>query len=299
MTSSDDRDFVGYGRDVPRVTWPNGARLAIVLAVNYEAGAETSILHGDETSEGRLNDTPSPAIHGRRVPLVESVFEYGARRGIWRLFDLISNVGVKSCLFACGQAIERNPEVARVFVDAGHEVVGHGYRWISYHGVDEATQRDHLRQTVRAIEEASGSRPVGWFSGTPTAHTRSLIVEEGGFLYDRDSLADELPYWDRAHPGHLIIPYSFDTNDMVFGKPSGFVTGDDFYRYLREACDVLAEEGKSRPKLMSVGLHDRIVGRPARSSGLARFLDYAAGRGDIWFATGREVAEYWRANHPE
>jgi peptidoglycan/xylan/chitin deacetylase (PgdA/CDA1 family) len=295
----DERDFVGYGRYSPSFEWPNGAKIAITIAVNYEAGAETNILYGDASSEGRLNDGPTGPVPGSRVPLVESVYEYGGRRGVWRLLDLLTDFNVKGHLFACGMAIERNPEVARVFASEGHEIVGHGYRWINYQNVDIETQREHMALEIRAIENATGKRPVGWFSSSPTMVGRQLVVEDGGFLYDRDSLADELPYYDPKYPGHLVIPYSFETNDMVFGKAPGFVTGDDFFQYLREAFDVMCSEGVAgRPKLMSIGLHDRIVGRPARSSGFARFLEHATAREDVWFATGTEIAEYWRTNHP-
>jgi allantoinase len=294
------RDMVGYGRDAPHPRWPNDARVAIQIAVNYEAGAESNVLHGDRASEGALTDTPFPPLVGERNRLVESAYEYGSRRGIWRLFELFEERRIKVSLFGVVMALERNPAVARAFHEAGHEIVSHGYRWIDYRDVDEVTERDLMRRAVAGIERLTGERPVGWMTGRPSMRTRELVVEEGGFLYDRDALDDELPYW--VHVGgrdHLVIPYSYETNDMRYGSATGgFVTGRDFCDYLCDAFDQLYAEGATKPKLMSIGLHERTVGRPGRAHGLARFLDHALGHERVWFATGREIAEHWRREFP-
>jgi len=300
MSGDYPRDMVGYGRDAPHPRWPGGARVAIQIAVNYEAGAESNILHGDRASEGALTDTPFGPMVGERNALVESAYEYGSRVGIWRLFDMIQARGIKVSLFGVVMALERNPEVARAFAEAGHEIVSHGYRWIDYREVDEATERDLMRRAVEGIERLTGQRPVGWMTGRPSMRTRRLVVEHGGFLYDRDALNDELPYWVRVGDAdHLVIPYSYETNDMRYGSTQGgFVTGRDFCDYLCDAFDQLYEEGATRPRLMSIGLHERTVGRPGRARGLARFLDHALAHDGVWFATGREIAEHWRREFP-
>lgn len=294
------RDMVGYGRDLPHPRWPGGARIAIQIALNYESGGESNILHGDRASEGALSDTPFPAMEGERNWLVESAYEYGSRRGVWRLFDLFQERGIKVSLFSVVMALERNPEVARAFAAAGHEIVSHGYRWIDYREVDEETERALMRRAVEGIERLTGARPVGWMTGRPSMRTRSLVVEEGGFLYDRDALNDELPYWvEVGGADHLVIPYSYETNDMRYGSTQGgFVTGRDFADYLCETFDQLYAEGASAPKLMPIGLHERTVGRPGRAHGLARFLDHALAHEGVWFATGREIAEHWRREFP-
>lgn len=300
MTEPYPRDLIGYGRKLPDPQWPGGARLAIVFAVNYEAGGESNILHGDAASEGALSDTPFPAQLGRRNWLVESAYEYGSRRGIWRLFDLFQQRQMKVCLFGVVMALERNPEVARAFAEAGHEIVAHGYKWIDHAELSEADERAYMARAVAGIERIIGKRPVGWMTGRPSMRTRELIVEEGGFLYDRDALNDELPYWVRVHErDHLVIPYSYESNDMRFGSSQGgFVTGRDFCEHLTDAFDQLYEEGAVQPKLMSIGLHERTVGRPARARGLAQFLDHVRARSDVWVATGQEIAEHWRRVHP-
>jgi allantoinase len=268
--------------------------------VNYEAGAESSVLHGDRASEGALTDTPFPPLAGERNALVESAYEYGSRVGIWRLLDMIEQRRIKVSLFGVVQALERNPEVAVAFAQAGHEIVSHGYRWIDHRETDEATERELMRRAVAGIERLTGERPVGWMTGRPSLRTRALVVEEGGFLYDRDALNDELPYWvDVGGRDHLVIPYSFETNDMRYGSATGgFVTGRDFADYLCDAFDQLYAEGARRPRLMPVGLHERTVGRPGRAHGLARFLDHALAHDGVWFATGREIAEHWRREFP-
>jgi peptidoglycan/xylan/chitin deacetylase (PgdA/CDA1 family) len=300
MSGAYPRDMVGYGRDAPHPRWPGDARIAIQIAINYEAGAESSVLHGDRASEGALTDTPFPPVAGERLALVESAYEFGSRVGIWRLLDMVEERAIKVSLFGVVQALERNPEVATAFARAGHEIVSHGYRWIDYREVDEATERDLMRRAVEGIVRLTGERPVGWMTGRPSSRTRRLVVEEGGFLYDRDALNDELPYWvDVDGHDHLVVPYSYETNDMRYGSATGgFVTGRDFADYLCDAFDQLYAEGARRPRLMPVGLHERTVGRPGRAHGLARFLDHALAHEGVWFATGREIAEHWRREFP-
>ena len=300
MSAGYPRDMVGYGRHAPNPRWPGGARIAVQIAVNYEAGAESSVLHGDRASEGALTDTPFPPLVGERNALVESAYEYGSRVGIWRLLDMVEQRRIKVSLFGVVQALERNPDVAVAFAQAGHEIVAHGYRWIDYRETDEATERELMRRAVAGIERLTGERPVGWMTGRPSLRTRALVVEEGGFLYDRDALNDELPYWVQVEGrDHLVIPYSYETNDMRYGSATGgFVTGRDFADYLCDAFDQLDAEGAHRPRLMPVGLHERTVGRPGRAHGLARFLDHALAHEGVWFATGREIAEHWRREFP-
>ena len=283
MNADYPRDMVGYGRDAPNPRWPGGARIAIQIAVNYEAGAESNVLHGDRASEGALTDTPFPPLVGERNALVESAYEYGSRVGIWRLLDMVEQRRIKVSLFAVVQALERNPDVAVAFAQAGHEIVSHGYRWIDYRETDEATERELMRRAVAGIERLTGERPVGWMTGRPSLRTRALVVEEGGFLYDRDALNDELPYWVQVEGrDHLVIPYSYETNDMRYGSATGgFVTGRDFADYLCDAFDQLYAEGANRPRLMPVGLaraHRRAPGPRARARPVPRPRPRARGR---------------------
>ena len=296
---SDDRDFIGYGADPPDPQWPGNARIAVNINLNFEGGGERSILEGDGESEGALNDIGQPSLPGLRSPLVESVFEYGSRVGGWRLLRLFRHFGVKVCLLAVAKAAGRNPELTRAFVEDGHEVVSHGYRWLDYQTMPPEKEREHVRLGIETLERVAGVRPVGWMTGRPSANTRRLHLELGGFLYDRDSLNDELPYWvtvGAVH--HLVIPYSFETNDNRFDQNRGFSTGEDFARYMIDCFETLYAEGADRPKLMSLALHDRLIGRPGRITGLVRFLDHIAGRDRVWICTGRDIAEHWRRVHP-
>jgi len=296
---SDGRDFIGYGANPPDPRWPGGARIAININVNFEGGGEHSIGEGDDASEGALNDIGQPALPGLRAPLVESVFEYGSRVGAWRLLRLFRQFQVKVCLLAVARAAVRNPELTRAFVEEGHEIVSHGYRWLDYQTMPEETEREHVRLGIETIERVAGVRPVGWMTGRPNANTRRLHLELGGFLYDRDSLNDELPYWVTVGGvRHLVIPYSFETNDNRFDQNRGFSTGDDFARYMIDCFDTLYAEGAERPKLMSLAVHDRLIGRPGRITGLVRFLDHAMKHDRVWVCTGKEIAEHWRLVHP-
>ncbi|MEZ5924296.1 MAG: polysaccharide deacetylase family protein [Hyphomicrobiaceae bacterium] len=295
----DDRDYVGYGPNFPNPNWPGGARIAVNINLNFEGGGEHSIMDGDSHSEGALNDIGFPALPGLRSPMVESVFEYGSRVGAWRLLHLFERFQVKVCLLAVARAAERNADLTRAYIAAGHELVSHHYRWLDYQLMDETTERDHIRLAFETLERVGGVPVVGWMTGRPSANTRRLLVETGKLLYDRDALNDELPYW-RVVSGkpHLTIPYSFETNDNRFNENSGFSTGDDFARYMTDCFDVLYEEGQDQPRMMTLAIHDRLIGRPGRVTGLIRFLDHICSKERVWIATGQQIAEHWRRMHP-
>ena len=297
MTS---RDLVGYGEFSPDPRWPGGALIAVNFNLNIEGGGEASLFNGDAVSEGMLNDIGVPTIRGRRVPLVESVFEYGSRRGAWRILDILRDFSVPASILAVARALEQNPALLRACVERGHEIVSHGYRWVDYGEVEPETEREHIRRAVAILTELAGERPLGWMTGRPGPNTRRLLAEEGGFLYDRDSLADELPYWVKMSTGpHLVIPYSYEANDNRFNENSGFSTGDAFFTYLRDAFDVLYREGeRGAPKLLSVGLHDRLIGRPGRCTGLIRLLEHMRAHERVWFCRGIDVARHWRETFP-
>jgi len=293
------RDYIGYGANPPDAQWPGGARIAVNFNLNYECGGEANILDGDDASEGMLNDIGFPPVPGKRNPLAESAFEYGSRVGVWRVLRIFEEFDVKMSVLGVATALERNPEATRAFVEGGHEIVSHGLRWIDYHFISEAEERSHIHQAAERIQRISGVKPVGWMTGRPGPNTRRLLVEHGGFHYDRDALNDELPYWvtvDRMP--HLVIPYSYETNDNRCDQSNGFAQADDFFQYMRDAFDLLYEEGEDRPALLSIGLHDRLIGRPARAVGLIKLLDHMQSKGDVWFCTGADIASHWRKTHP-
>ncbi|HET8943023.1 MAG TPA: allantoinase PuuE [Rudaea sp.] len=294
------RDLVGYGAQVPHAQWPNGARIAVQFVINYEEGAENCILNGDAASEAFLSEmVGTPALKGVRHMSMEWLYEYGSRAGFWRLLRLFAERDMTATVFAVGMALERNPQAARAMVDAGFEIASHGWRWIDYQYVDEATEREHIDLAVQAIERVTGTRPLGWYTGRCSPHTRGLVAEYGGFLYDADSYADDLPYWELVGgKPQLIVPYTLDTNDMRFVAPQGFNSGEQFFCYLKDAFDVLYAEGAQRPKMLSVGLHCRIAGRPARSAALARFLDYVKQHDKVWVCRRVDIARHWREHHP-
>ena len=297
--AGDDRDYVGYGAAPPHPQWPGGARIALNINLNFEGGGERSLMDGDGTSEGVLNDIGAPPYPGLRSPMVESVFEYGSRVGGWRLLQLFRRFDVKVCLLAVACAARRNPALTRAYLADGHEIVSHHYRWLDYHAMPEAEEREHIRLAFETLEQVCGVAPVGWMTGRPSANTRRLLVQTGRLLYDRDSLNDELPYWRQVEGcPHLVIPYSFETNDNRFDENRGFSTGDDFARYMIDCFDTLYEEGATHPKLMSLALHDRLIGRPGRVTGLVRFLDHVKRHERVWVATGQQIAEHWRRVHP-
>jgi peptidoglycan/xylan/chitin deacetylase (PgdA/CDA1 family) len=294
------RDMVGYGEVSPDPRWPGGARIAVNFNLNVEGGGEATLVNGDPVSEGMLNDIGVPTKTGIRSPLVESAFEYGSRRGVWRLLDIFRKFSVPISVLGVARAMEQNPDLAKACVARGHEMVSHGYRWIDYADVDEATERKHIKRAVEILTDLAGIRPLGWMTGRPGPNTRRLIAEEGGFLYDRDSLADELPYWIATAQGpHLVIPYSYEANDNRFNENSGFSTAQDFFTYMRDAFDLLYAEGKAgSPKLLSIGLHDRLIGRPGRARGLIKLLEHMAGLDGVWFCRGIDIAQHWRDHFP-
>jgi allantoinase len=294
------RDMIGYGRNPPHARWPNEARVALQVVVNYEEGGERSILHGDDESECYLQEVVGgQPLKGVRDIEVESVYEYGSRAGLWRLMRLFETCKIPVTFYAVAMALARNPEAAAAIREAGHEVASHGLRWIDYQDVDEAVERAHIRQAVELLTRVMGERPLGWYTGRVSPQTRRLVAEEGGFLYDADSYADDLPYWEMAAGApQLIVPYTLDNNDMKFGTAQGFSTGDEFYAYLRDAFDVLYAEGAERPKMMSVGLHCRLAGRPGRLRGLQRFLEHVLSHDRVWICRRVDIARHWRATHP-
>jgi len=293
------RDFCGYGPNPPDPKWPGGARIAININLNVEAGGEHCLLEGDTRSEDALNDIGLPSYHGARSLGVESIFEYGPRSGCWRLLGIFKRFDVKISILGVVRALEQCPELTRAFLSEGHEIVSHGYRWLDYLEIDEQTEREHIHLAVVGLKKLTGQAPVGWFNGRPSNNTRRLLVEYGGFLYDRDYLGDELPFWVKiGKRRHLVIPTSYETNDNRFDRNSGFRTAEGFARYMIDCFDLLYEEGATQPKMMAINLHDRLIGRPAKAVGLIRFLEHARKHGKVWFCTGRDIAEHWHREHP-
>ena len=294
------RDLIGYGRRTPDPKWPGGARLALQIVMNYEEGGERSILHGDSESESFLHEVvATEPLPGVRNMNVESTYEYGSRAGFWRLLRMFAERSIPITVYAVAMALERHPAAAAALVEAGHEVMSHGWRWIDYQYMGEEEEREHLHRAVEILTRLTGSRPLGWYTGRQSPNTRRLVVEEGGFLYDADAYNDDLPYWTTVSgKGHLVIPYTMDNNDMKFGGIQGFNTGEDFYTYLRDAFDVLYAEGATAPKMMSVGLHMRLAGRPGRAAGLARFLDHVIKHEGVWICRRVDIARHWTATHP-
>jgi peptidoglycan/xylan/chitin deacetylase (PgdA/CDA1 family) len=292
-----ERDLAGYGKTPPRVAWPNDARIAISVVLNYEEGSERTPLYGDRDHEpaGEMADRkPAEA----RSLQTETQWEYGARAGVWRLLRLLDRYAIKATIFACGMALENNPEVGREISAAGHDVCGHGYRWVDQWHMGEAEEQESIRRCVDAIQRTTGRRPLGWFTkGGPSLHTRAILAEEG-FLYDCDGLNDDLPYYASASgKPWLVVPYAFDTNDGRYWR-NGWADGDQFFRYLRDAFDVLYAEGEDRPRMLSIGLHTRVSGRPGRSAAVERFIQYARGFPGVWFAGRDEIARWWLEHYP-
>jgi allantoinase len=306
MTDKDEamadypRDMIGYGANPPHANWPGGARLALQIVLNYEEGAENAVLHGDKASENFLSDIiGARPVVGERHMSMESLYEYGSRAGVWRLLRLFEERRIPITVFAVAMALERNPDAARAMAAQGHEVASHGWRWIDYQTVDEATEREHMQRAVAVIERVTGTRPLGWYTGRTGPRTQRLVVEHGGFLYDADSYADDLPYWVKvAGQDHLVVPYTLDANDMRFATAQGFNSGDQFFAYLRDGFDTLYAEGERAPKMMSVGLHCRLAGRPGRIAALHRFLDHVQARDKVWICRRVDIARHWRAVHP-
>lgn len=299
MTIPYPRDMIGYGKAPVDPKWPGGARLALQVVLNYEEGGENTILHGDPASEAFLSEIVGAVpLEGRRNLNMESIYEFGSRAGFWRIHREFTARRLPLTVYAVGMAIERHPEAGAAMVEAGWEVASHGYRWIDYQDVPEHIEREHIVRSVSAIEAACGVRPVGWYTGRVGENTRRLVVEHGGFLYDSDSYADELPYWTEVDGrAHLIVPYTLDANDMRFATSQGFNAGDQFFAYLRDSFDVLYAEGADRPKMMSVGLHCRLIGRPGRFAALQRFLDHVARHDGVWICRRDEIARHWHEHH--
>ena len=294
------RDMIGYGASPPQAQWPGGAHIALQIVLNYEEGGENTVLHGDRASETFLSEIVGAVpFVGRRHMSMESIYEYGSRAGFWRLMRLFEARRIPITVFAVGMALLRNPDAAAAMVRGGHEVASHGWRWIDYSGVDEATEREHLRLAIDAITKMTGDRPLGWYTGRTSERTQRLIVEDGGFLYDADSYADDLPYWVKVEGrDHLVVPYTLDANDMRFATAQGFNSGEQFFTYLRDSFDVLYAEGHRTPKMMSVGLHCRLAGRPGRIGALQRFLDHVEKHDKVWICRRLDIARHWRATQP-
>jgi putative urate catabolism protein len=294
------RDLIGYGANPPHPHWPGNARIALSFVVNYEEGAENSILHGDSGSETFLSEIiGAQSYQGVRHISMESLYEYGSRAGFWRLLRIFNDRKLKFTSYAVAMAIERNPDAALAMMEAGHEIASHGYRWINYQHTPITQERADMQRAIDIQTRITGERPLGWYLGRNSPNTSRLVAEEGGFVYDSDSYADDLPYWD-AQNGRpqLIVPYTLDANDMRFTAPQGFNSGDQFFTYLRDNFDVLYAEGETAPKMMSVGLHCRVAGKPGRAAALMRFLDYVQSHDRVWVCRRIDIARHWIATHP-
>ena len=300
LSSNYPRDLVGYGRNPPQAAWPGAARLAVQFVLNYEEGGENCILHGDAASESFLSEiVGAQPLPGVRHMSMESLYEYGSRVGVWRLLRLFEAKRIPLTIFAVAMAAERNPAVIKAMVEAGHEIASHGFRWINYQYIDEAEERAHLHQAMLILEQVSGQRPLGWYTGRTSPNTRRLVAEHGGFLYDADAYDDDLPYWVTIEgKSQLIVPYTLDVNDMRFASPQGFNSGDQFFAYLKDSFDALYREGAETPRMMSVGLHCRLAGKPGRIMALERFIDYAKSHEAVWFCRRVEIARHWHEHHP-
>jgi putative urate catabolism protein len=298
------RDLVGYGRNPPHAQWPGRARIALQFVLNYEEGGENSVLHGDAGSEQFLSEMFNPAAYPARHLSMESIYEYGSRVGVWRLLREFEKRGLPLTVFGVSMALQRHPELTRAFVELKHEIACHGWRWIHYQAMDEATEREHMRIGMQIIESLTGERPLGWYTGRDSPNTRRLVVDHGGFEYDSDYYGDDLPFWtqvtrsDGSRVPHLIVPYTLDTNDMRFSLPQGFSQGDDFFTYLRDSFDVLYAEGEESPAMLSVGMHCRLLGRPGRMRSLQRFLDHVEKHDRVWVCRRIDIARHWKQVHP-
>jgi allantoinase len=296
------RDMRGHGANPPHPHWPGDARVAVQFVLNYEEGAENCVLHGDAGSEQFLSEMFNPPSFSARHMSMESIYEYGSRAGVWRILREFEKRGLPLTVFGVAMALERNPEVTQAFVELGHEIASHGWRWISYQDMDEGTEREHLRTAVGIIERLTGARPLGWYTGRDSPHTRRIVADFGGFEYDSDYYGDDLPFYmpveksDGSTVQQLIVPYTLDANDMRFSLPQGFSTGDAFFEYLRDSFDVLYAEGETAPKMMSVGMHCRLLGRPGRLRGLQKFLDHIASHDKVWVCRRIDIARHWRAH---
>ncbi|MFC8382544.1 allantoinase PuuE [Nocardia sp. NPDC057272] len=294
------RDFVGYGPNPPDPQWPDDAQIAVQFVLNYEEGGENNVLDGSPHSETFLSEmTPADAFPNRHMSM-ESLYEYGSRAGLWRVLRAFERRDLPLTVFAVARAMQRNPEAVAAFSELGHEIACHGLQWKSYQLIDRDIERADMAEAIRILTELTGSAPLGWYTGRDSPNTRELVVEHGGFVYDSDSYADDLPYWTEVRgQNHLVVPYTLDTNDMRFASAAGFANGEEFYAHLRDAFDVLYREGaEDTPKMLSVGLHCRIAGRPARTAALERFLDHVQSHDRVWITRRIDIAEHWRKVHP-
>ena len=298
------RDLAGYGRNPPHARWPGAARVALQFVLNYEEGGENSVLHGDAGSEQFLSEMFNPASYPARHLSMEGIYEYGSRVGVWRLLREFERRKLPLTVFGVAMALERCPEVTAAFVELGHEIACHGWRWIHYQGMDPAEERAHMDRGMAIIERLTGQRPLGWYTGRDSPNTRRLVAEHGGFEYDSDYYGDDLPFWlqvkrsDGTLAPHLVVPYTLDCNDMRFALPQGFANGNAFFEYLRDSFDVLYAEGAERPAMMSVGMHCRLLGRPGRMRALQRFLDHVERHDRVWVAQRIAIARHWKSVHP-
>ena len=298
MSKKNLRDMVGYGSNTKKIYWPNNAKLALQIVLNYEEGGENCVLNGDKYSETFLSEIiGAKAIKGRHMSM-ESIYEYGSRSGFWRLDKLFKEKKIPVTIFGVGLALKQNPEVCSAIKNGNYEIAAHGYRWIDYQNVKKSIEKKHMQQAIKTIKDIFGSRPRGWYTGRCSPNTRDLVFDDGGFLYDSDSYSDDLPYWEkRGGKKQLIIPYTLDNNDMRFATNQGFNTGDHFFNYLKDSFDALYEEGQTSPKMMSVGLHCRLIGRPGRIQSLKKFLDYVLKYDDIWICKRIDIAKHWIKNY--
>ena len=301
------RNLAGYGRKPPHAQWPDKARIAVQFVLNYEEGGENSVLHGDAGSEQFLSEMFNPASFADRHLSMESIYEYGSRAGVWRILREFEKRGLPLTVFGVGMALQRCPEVTAAFVELGHEIACHGWRWINYQTIDEATERAHMQLGLQAIETLTGARPLGWYTGRDSPNTRRLVADDGGLVYDSDYYGDDLPFWtdvtrsDGVTVPRLIVPYAMDTNDMRFSLPQGFSQADDFFTYLRDSFDVLYAEGDpagdNAPKMLSIGMHCRLLGRPGRITALQRFLDHIEKHAHVWICRRIDIARHWQQHH--
>ncbi len=300
MTKPYPRDLVGYGANPPKANWPGKARIAVQFVLNYEEGGENAILHGDAASESFLSEMiGTPALEGVRHMSMESLYEYGSRVGVWRVLDLFHRYHLPLTVFGVAMAMERNPAAVEAFLKAGHEIASHGWRWINYQYVPIKTEREHMQRAIDIHKRLTGERPLGWYTGRTSPNTRKLVIEDGRFVYDADDYNDELPYYDtRYRKPQLVVPYTLDANDMRFAAPQGFNSGEQFYNYLKDSFDVLHAEGRHKPRMLSVGLHCRLIGRPGRLASLERFLKYISAKSGVWVARRIDIARHWQKNHP-
>ena len=298
------RDLVGYGRNPPHAQWPGQARIAVQFVLNYEEGGENAVLHGDAGSEQFLSEMFNPASYPDRHLSMEGIYEYGSRVGVWRILREFEKRGLPLTVFGISMALERHPELTAAFVELGHEIACHGWRWVHYQGMDEALEREHMLKGIEILKKLTGEMPAGWYTGRDSPNTRRLLVDQGGFEYDSDYYGDDLPFWMRVQRSdgqvvpHLVVPYTLDSNDMRFSLPQGFSQSEDFFTYLRDSFDTLYAEGEESPKMLSVGMHCRLLGRPGRMVALQRFLDHIAKHDRVWVCRRVDIARHWKKVHP-